>query len=184
VGRRDALMRITLKLFASLAAHLPPEARDRHRVDLDVPPGATVLEVIRQQRIPETLCAIVLVDGHWVGRTEREGRALREGEVLSIWPPVAGGAPSFSRTLEMSIARSEFLRLLPNAVGRFDVDGQSVSWPNGTRGTIRLIPLPGRLLGGVIVPRHSVEITLDECAEAEGEAFMARFHRAFLRGGG
>lgn len=84
-------MRIVLKLFASLAVHLPAEARARHRMDLDVAPGTTVADLIRRQGIPETQCAIVLVDGVWVARADRTGRALAEGEVLAIWPPVAGG---------------------------------------------------------------------------------------------
>jgi len=84
-------MRITLKLFASLTARLPAEARSGHSVELDVGPGATVLDVIRRQGIPETLCAIVLVDGHWVARPDRATRAMSEGQVLAIWPPVAGG---------------------------------------------------------------------------------------------
>lgn len=85
-------MKITLKLFASLADHLPAEARRGHRIDLDVTQGATVLDVIRLQGIPEALCAIVLIDGAWVGPSERAGRELSEGEVLAIWPPVAGGS--------------------------------------------------------------------------------------------
>jgi molybdopterin synthase sulfur carrier subunit len=84
-------MRITLKLFASLTAHLPAEARASHQLDLDVAPGATVLEVIRLQGVPEALCAIVLVDGHWVARPDRAARTLSDGEVLAIWPPIAGG---------------------------------------------------------------------------------------------
>ncbi len=84
-------MRITLKLFASLSTHLPPEARRHHRVELDVLPGATVLDVIRAQHLPEELCAIVLVDGAWVARPDRARRPLAEGQVLAIWPPVAGG---------------------------------------------------------------------------------------------
>ena len=84
-------MRIALKLFASLTEHLPPEARARHRVELDVDPGTTVLDVIRRQGIPEALCAIVLVDGVWVARPDRATRVLSEGQVLSIWPAVAGG---------------------------------------------------------------------------------------------
>ena len=84
-------MTITLKLFASLAAHLPAEARSSHKLDLVVDPGTTVLDVIRRQGIPEALCAIVLVDGHWVARPDRATRALSEGQVLAIWPPVAGG---------------------------------------------------------------------------------------------
>ncbi len=84
-------MKITLKLFASLAAHLPAEARAGQRIELDVDPGTTAGDVIRGQRIPEDLCAIVLIDGVWVARPDRATRALLEGEVLAIWPPVAGG---------------------------------------------------------------------------------------------
>jgi sulfur carrier protein ThiS len=84
-------MKITLKLFASLTDHLPAEVRSGHRVDLDVAPGTTVLDVIRRQGIPEALCAIVLIDGNWVARPDRARRVLAEGQVLAIWPPVAGG---------------------------------------------------------------------------------------------
>jgi len=84
-------MRVTLRLFASLAAHLPAEARSSHKLELDVDPGATVTDVIRRQGIPEALCAIVLIDGHWVARQDRATRALAEGQVLAIWPPIAGG---------------------------------------------------------------------------------------------
>lgn len=84
-------MNIVLKLFASLADRLPAEARATHRLELQVEPGTTVLDVIRRERIPEALCAIVLVDGAWVARADRATRALLEGEVLAIWPPVAGG---------------------------------------------------------------------------------------------
>ncbi len=84
-------MRITLKLFASLSVHLPAEVRSRLRVELDVEPGTTVAEVIQRQGIPEGQCAIVLVDGVWLAPAERAGRVLSEGEVLAIWPPVAGG---------------------------------------------------------------------------------------------
>lgn len=84
-------MTITLKLFASLVTHLPAEVRRHHRILLDVEPGTTVLDVIRSQGIPEALCAIVLVNGVWLGPPDRATRVLGEGEVLSIWPPVAGG---------------------------------------------------------------------------------------------
>jgi sulfur carrier protein ThiS len=84
-------MKITLKLFASLADHLPRDVRSRNRVELDVDPGTTVLDVVRRQHIPEALCAIVLLDGNWVARPDRATRALAEGQVLAIWPPVAGG---------------------------------------------------------------------------------------------
>jgi sulfur carrier protein ThiS len=84
-------VKISLKLFATLAAHLPAEVRSRHRLELEVAPGATVLEVIQGQGLPPGQCAIVLVDGVWVAQADRATRELAEGEVLAIWPPVAGG---------------------------------------------------------------------------------------------
>ena len=84
-------MKVSLKLFASLSVYLPAAARSSHRIELDVAPGATVLDVIQGQALPPGQCAIVLVDGVWVAQAERATRALSEGEVLAIWPPVAGG---------------------------------------------------------------------------------------------
>lgn len=91
----------------------------------------------------------------------------------------------FHRILEMSLTRKEFFRLLPGAVGTYRADGDTVRWSEGGRGgTIRLVRLEDRRLGSVVIPRHSVEIALEACSEEEGETFLARFHRAFLRGGG
>jgi hypothetical protein len=85
----------------------------------------------------------------------------------------------------MSLLREEFFRLLPAAVPAWEVDGDTVRWSEAGRGgTIRLIQIEDRRLGSVVVPRHRVEIDLEEFDEEEGEAFLARFFRAFLRGGG
>jgi sulfur carrier protein ThiS len=84
-------MKVSLKLFASLSVHLPADLRSGHRIELDVDAGTTVQDVIERQGIPPGQCAIVLVDGVWVAQAERAQRALGEGEVLAIWPPVAGG---------------------------------------------------------------------------------------------
>jgi sulfur carrier protein ThiS len=84
-------VKVTLKLFASLAAYLPAPVRSRLRVELDVEPGVTVADLIQRQGIPEGQCAIVLVDGVWVAPAGRAGHVLTEGQVLAIWPPVAGG---------------------------------------------------------------------------------------------
>jgi molybdopterin synthase sulfur carrier subunit len=84
-------MRISLKLFASLAVHLPAELRSSHRIELDLNPGSTVQDIIQRQGLPPGQCAIVLVDGVWVAKAERATHMLSEGQVLAIWPPVAGG---------------------------------------------------------------------------------------------
>lgn len=84
-------MKITLKLYAMLADHLPPPARATNSLALEVPPGRTVGEVIEQFGLPPKLVHLVLVNGSYVAPAERAGRVLNEGDVLAIWPPIAGG---------------------------------------------------------------------------------------------
>ena len=89
------------------------------------------------------------------------------------------------RTLEMSITREEFFRLLPAAVGPFEVNGNTIMGDGTACGwVIRLVPLADRRLGAAVFPRHGVEIFLEGYSEAEAASFMERFHRGFLRGGG
>jgi hypothetical protein len=91
----------------------------------------------------------------------------------------------FHRHLELSISREEFFRLLPAAAGSFVADGDTIGPSDGShRWLIQLVSLADHRVGSVVLPRHRVAIVLDECSEAEGEAFMDRFLRAFLRGGG
>lgn len=84
-------MKVALKLFASLSRYLPAEAQKTSRLDLDLTPGTTVQELIVLHRIPPELCSLVLLNGVFVAPGERAARSLDEGDVLAIWPPVAGG---------------------------------------------------------------------------------------------
>lgn len=84
-------MKITLKLYAMLADHLPEAARKTNSLELEVPPGRTVGEVIDEFKLPPKLVHLVLVNGNYVAPAERAGRALAEGDVLAVWPPIAGG---------------------------------------------------------------------------------------------
>lgn len=88
-------------------------------------------------------------------------------------------------TFEMSISRAEFFRFLTAALGALEADGDVVRGTSGGhRWAVSIVPLPDHRLGSVVMPRHRVELTIDTCTEAEGAAFIERFHRAFLRGGG
>ena len=84
-------MRLALKLYATLSDYLPAEARHTNRLDLDVDPGTTPQMVIERFAVPLKLCHLVLIDGVFVPPARRGTRVLKEGEVLAIWPPVAGG---------------------------------------------------------------------------------------------
>ena len=58
---------------------------------LDLPEGATIAQVIEPFGLPMKLVHLVLVNGHYVAPDDRASRALVEGDVLAIWPPIAGG---------------------------------------------------------------------------------------------
>ncbi|MFO1412898.1 MAG: MoaD/ThiS family protein [Burkholderiales bacterium] len=84
-------VRVALKLYASLTDFLPPEALMTRRMELDVPAGTTVADVIAQRNIPPRMCHLVLVNGHFIAPADRAARALVHDDELAIWPPVAGG---------------------------------------------------------------------------------------------
>ncbi len=84
-------MKITFKLYAMLTDYLPPEARSGNRVELDIAPEATIADVIAPFALPMKLVHLVLINGHYVAPEDRPTRTLIEGDVLAIWPPIAGG---------------------------------------------------------------------------------------------
>jgi molybdopterin converting factor small subunit len=53
--------------------------------------GATIDEVTAPFNLPAKLVHLVLVNGHYIAPAERATRPLVEGDVLAIWPPIAGG---------------------------------------------------------------------------------------------
>lgn len=83
-------MQITFKLYASLTEFLPP-TRQGNEVTLDIPEGTSILGVTEPFNLPEKQVHLVLVNGRYVAPADRATHALVEGDVLAIWPPVAGG---------------------------------------------------------------------------------------------
>ncbi len=82
-------MKIYLELYASLMPLLPP-GNSRFRREIRVADDAVVQDVIDEYNIPADLAHIVLVNGKFVC-DDRDQAKLNPGDVLSIWPPVAGG---------------------------------------------------------------------------------------------
>ena len=84
-------MKITFKLFASLTDFLPIEVRRANLMELDVVDHATILQVIEPFGLPEKMVHLVLINGTYIAPEQRATHALQEGDVLAIWPPIAGG---------------------------------------------------------------------------------------------
>ena len=94
-GRRTSpsatgAVRISLKMYASLAQHLPAEAVN-NRVEIDIGETRSVHAVIDRFRVPRASAHLVLVNGIYIEPHQRDDDLLQEGDVLALWPPVAGG---------------------------------------------------------------------------------------------
>ena len=81
-------MKVALHLFATLGAYLPDGAQGDGAI-LSVPDGTTVDDVVRDLRIPPDVTFLSVVNGHEV----EVDRVLTDGDVLTMFPPIEGGAP-------------------------------------------------------------------------------------------
>ncbi len=79
-------MKIEIALYAMLSQHLPAGAKNRKAV-IEVPDDATAREIMTRLGIPQEHPNILLVNG----RQAHGDTPLRDGEALSIFPPLAGG---------------------------------------------------------------------------------------------
>ena len=84
-------MHITFKLFASLSDYLPPEARYTNILQLEVASEATISQIIEPFGLPPKMVHLVLINGSYIEPDKRLTQTLVEGDVLAIWPPIAGG---------------------------------------------------------------------------------------------
>ncbi len=75
-----------MHLTATLRTYLPVGTAGDNLV-LDVPEGATVDQVVHSLRIPTELERLTVVNGRDAGPDQ----PLSEGDVLSLFPPLAGG---------------------------------------------------------------------------------------------
>ena len=79
-------MRVDVCLFAHLSAYLPAGASG-DSVTLDVPEATTVGRVIELLHIPPDLESLRVVNG----RDAELDQPLSDGDVLTVFPPLAGG---------------------------------------------------------------------------------------------
>ncbi len=84
-------MNITLKLYATLSDLLPSGSAD-NAATINVDEAISLNQIIDQFHVPRELAHLVLINGVFVCETDRDqSGVLKDGDVLAIWPPVAGG---------------------------------------------------------------------------------------------
>jgi len=74
-----------------LSDYLPPEARKTNTLELEEAADITVSSLIARYQLPGKLVQLVLINGVFVPPEERPQRRLNDGDVVAIWPPIAGG---------------------------------------------------------------------------------------------
>ncbi len=83
-------MRISLKTAGLLGRYLPPGSAG-NVADLDVPQGATPIDVIKQLGMPLDGRYLIVLNGTSIPQSERSRRTLMESDCLIIMPPLKGG---------------------------------------------------------------------------------------------
>jgi len=79
-------MEVKIKLFASLRKYLP-KSSDGKSCQLEIDEKTTIEQILAQFKVPEDIPKIILVNG-LQGSIDQ---TPKEGDVLSIFPPIAGG---------------------------------------------------------------------------------------------
>jgi sulfur-carrier protein len=80
-------MKVEVRLFALLERYLPAGG-EGDGVSLNVPPGTTVRDVVESLKIPSELSCLTVING----RDAPPEQVLAPGDVLSMFPPLAGGS--------------------------------------------------------------------------------------------
>ncbi len=83
-------MKITLKLYANLSDLLPATA-SRNAIEVEVPENVTPHQVIDLYDVPRKMAHLVLLNGVYLDKEERDSPLIKDKDALAVWPPVAGG---------------------------------------------------------------------------------------------
>ena len=79
-------MEIEVKLFATLRDYLP-KGSSRFSCKMEVDPSTRIEDILSRLKIPDETPKIILINGVHA----KKEQVLKEGDVLSVFPPVAGG---------------------------------------------------------------------------------------------
>ena len=84
-------MKIEVKLFASLRAKMP-DSNGRGVIEMEE--GSNLSDFLGTLNIPPEMSQMTLVNGQHcpADKSWRDQKKLSEGDVVSVFPPLAGGA--------------------------------------------------------------------------------------------
>lgn len=80
-------MKVEVRLFATLARYLPEPSKSSSAT-VQIPEGSTVRQLVRVLGIPDQMPAVILVNG----RDATPDQVLKDGDTLTLFPPLAGGS--------------------------------------------------------------------------------------------
>ena len=86
-GEKGKLVKIQLRLFASLAGYLPDQKSGGFSNVMEIAEGTTIKALLGNLKIPPELPKIIFLNGVHAEETA----VLKDGDRLGVFPPLAGG---------------------------------------------------------------------------------------------
>jgi molybdopterin converting factor small subunit len=83
-------VRVEVRVFAHFSDYLPPENRKERGCLLEMPEDSRISDIIHRLGIPENEVNLLMRNDQQVLKDE----ILADGDVVGIFPPIAGGALS------------------------------------------------------------------------------------------
>ncbi|CCE22468.1 MoaD/ThiS family protein [Methylotuvimicrobium alcaliphilum] len=83
-------MKITVKLFAGLRRYLPTGTTSEGLI-MALSEAESPHQVLERFNLPRNQVHLLLINGIFIEPVDRDRPILKEGDVLAVWPPVAGG---------------------------------------------------------------------------------------------
>jgi molybdopterin converting factor small subunit len=85
--KSSAAMKIELRLYASLGRYMPERKGGSLAQVMEFSEGTTIGEVLQKLNVPQNAVKLIFVNGV----RARIDEALKDGDRVGIFPPVAGG---------------------------------------------------------------------------------------------
>jgi len=79
-------MKVEIKLYANLAKLLPPRSQKKQSI-ITIKKGSTIADLLEKLKIPSEMSNVIMLNGNQCDKQTE----LKEGDKISIFPPIAGG---------------------------------------------------------------------------------------------